>query len=172
MKEEKEQTLSAFEYSIVKPGNIQIEKNRFPQAQSHMMQIKIDFKSGRFSLYGTCEYLMEKNECGNEQYIDSYKNRINIHMRMYPKGTVNLEDFENDGSVLFLSGTLKDEYQSNRCTGMLIFCRNLSPATHSPCRWYMIIYIYECTNAFVEFKFTLPIYLNTLKLPSNLLFPC
>ncbi len=172
MKEEKDQILSGFEYSIIKPGSPQWVKENVMRSHSHLVDIKIDFRNGRFSLQGDWEYLLEKNECSDEKFIDRYTNRININMRLHPKGTINLENFENDGNILFLSGTLKDMHQSNHCTGMLIFCRNLSRSAHSPCHWHMVIYVYECNNAFVEFKFTLPVYLNTLKLRSNLFFPC
>jgi len=172
MKEEKEQILSGFEYSIIKPGSTICEKENSVRNHSHQMQIKIDFRNGKFSLHGYSQYLMERNECRDEKFVDCYTNRININMSLYPKGTINLEDFATDGNVLFLSGTLKDEYQSNHCTGMLIFSRNHSRSADSPCNWLMIVYVYECNNAFVEFKFTLPVYLNTLKLPSNLFFPC
>ena len=172
MEDHRQQILSGFEYSIIQPGSTQCGKENSVRERSHRMQIKIDFRSGKFSLHGNSQYLMERNECRDEMFVDCYTNQINVNMSLHPKGTINLEDFATDGNVLFLSGTLKDEYQSNHCTGMLIFCRNLSRSADSPCHWFMIVYVYECNNAFVEFKFTLPVYLNTLKVPSNLFFPC
>ena len=165
-----EQYLRGFEYSIVDPKRSFNKDSQKENAhQKTLLEIKIDFHKGRFYLQGDWKFLMETNESKEDTYLDLHESDVNINMRVYPEGAIHLEDFENDGGILFLQGKVKNEYHSNSCTGMLIISRNTS--SRSNVDWFIIIYLYEYNNAFAEFKYTFPLYLNTLKLSSNFMFP-
>ena len=163
-----EQLLRAFEYSIVGPQR----SKSGDVVQGRLVEAKVDFQTGKLCLQGNREFFLNTNAETEKVYLGYHQKRMKVNLRMYPRGIINLEDFGNDGNVLFLQGRMNDECQSTLCTGMLILTRNLIRANNSSCHWFLIVYLYAYNNTLIELKFTFPLYLDMLVRPLNFISPC
>ena len=163
-----EQLLKGFEYSVIAQPK-KSSKGYSPDAevQPPLLHVRIDFGKGRFCLKADWQYIIDANEIVEKTWNGLHSDRIEINLTVYPGGIINLANFENDGGILFLEGKLNDEWQSNSCTGMLIFSRNILPRNNFETQWYIIFYLYEYQNAFVEYKFKFPIYLDSFVYPTH-----
>ncbi len=168
MKMKNEQLLRSFEYSTVGLKR----SSRGVVVHGRLVEAKIDFQMGKLYLQGNRQYLLNSNIDQEDPCLGYYQKPIKVNLRIYPRGTINLEDFENDGNVLFLQGSMKDECQSTHCTGMLILTRNVLRVNNSSCHWFLIVYLYTYNNAFIELKFTFPLYMDKLVRPLNFISPC
>ena len=158
--------LSRFTYSI--PAKTLASTGRHPDSNhSPFMIVNIDFKEGKFILYGDWQFMMRSNTQSEENWFTEHRDRVNIELDIYPYCGIDLSNRINDGLILFMEGTLTDGTQIIPYTGMLAFNIRSKHAQINNKYWELSFYLYSINKDGSKIKFKLPVYLNIAPSWSN-----
>ena len=106
--------LHEFEYSVIAP-------RKASEMQRRELFLKIDFAASNFYLKGNWQSIIHASDEFDKVIYSLRTGEVEIGMKIFPTGVINLQDSSTDGLILFLRGVIQSENQMSPCTGMLVF---------------------------------------------------
>jgi hypothetical protein len=149
--------LREFEYSVVAP-------KRPGEIQRRELFLKIDFASSKFYLKGNWQSIINASDEFDRVIYSLRTGDVEIGMKIFPTGVINLQDTNTDGLILFLKGAIQNENRVSPCTGMLVFTHAHSQIENE---WFLQYYLYEPCSGYTEIRFRFPISQDREKVPRN-----
>jgi hypothetical protein len=123
-----------------------------------LLQVKINFKNGEFSLKGNWHFIMASNSQAELDWYSYHTGIVEINANTYAEA-IDLEDNDSDGLVFPVEGLVKDGSSMSFCTGLIQFDKiNMGKGRHE---WEISISLcdYQVDNC--EIKFKLPLHLTS-----------
>ncbi|MFT3937020.1 MAG: hypothetical protein QM726_25565 [Chitinophagaceae bacterium] len=147
-----------FNYSIVPAtADTQSAEEKAVTLQQALVDVNIDFEHEDFKLEGDWQYMMAANKHAEENWFNCH-NRVSIKASIYPGTTIDLTDDKNDGLVFLIEGTIKDNENTDSCSGLLVMDKIVNDNETTLNKWNLSFYLYDSAHDDCEIAFKFPVY--------------